>query len=162
MRGWLHYLELQAKVKTGLSSSVIAWASVAAVGGAVTFGFLVLTAFIWLADRYTPLSAALILGAFFLLITIISLIASLVAHGRTVERARQELTTRSPAPWLDPRYLAVGLQVVRAIGARRLVPLVAVGLLAAGLAKEWGVGGRSAGEAGTEGSEAGGDDREAA
>jgi len=162
MRGWLHYLELQAKVKTGLSSSVIAWASVAAVGGAVTFGFLVLTAFIWLADRYTPLSAALILGAFFLLVTIIALIASLVAHGRTVERARQELTVRSPAPWLDPRYLAVGLQVVRAIGARRLVPLVAIGLLAAGLAKEWGVGDRSAREGGGESSEASGDEREAA
>jgi hypothetical protein len=163
MRGWLHYLELQAKVKTGLSSSVIAWASVAAVGGAVTFGFLVLTAFIWLADRYTPLSAALILGAFFLLITIIALIASLVAHGRTVERARQELTVRSPAPWLDPRYLTVGLQVVRAIGARRLVPLVAVGLLAAGLAKEWAGGDRSAGEGGGgESSEASGDEREAA
>jgi hypothetical protein len=162
MRGWLHYLELQAKVKTGLSSSVIAWASVAAVGGAVTFGFLVLTAFIWLADRYTPLSAALILGAFFLLVTIIALIASLVAHGRTVERARQELTVRTPAPWLDPRYLTVGLQVVRAIGARRLIPLVAVGLLAAGLAKEWGGGGQSAGEGGGESSEASGDEREAA
>ncbi len=138
MSGWLRYLELQAKAKTGLSSSVAVWAIVAAVGGAVTFGFIVLAAFIWLADRYSPLTAALILGAFFLLITIIALISCKLAQGRNVQQAKVALAARSNAPWLDPRYLAVGLQAVRAIGLRRIVPLVAVGMLAAGLAKEWG------------------------
>ena len=40
-------------------------------------------------------------------------------------------------PWLDPKFLAVGLQVGKSVGMRRIVPLFAAGLLAATLAKEW-------------------------
>jgi hypothetical protein len=47
------------------------------------------------------------------------------------------LAARSQTPWLDPKYLGVGMQIGRAIGWRRLVPLAAVGILAAGIAKEW-------------------------
>ena len=161
MSGWLRYLELRAKAKTGLSSAVLAWAIAAALCGAVTSVFLLFAAYIWLAEHYSPLTAALILGAFFLLVTIIALIACLIVHGRTAERARQELATRSQAPWLDPRYLAVGLQVGRAVGLRRLVPVIAVGLVAAGLAKEWFGDDKAAGES----REAGGsrvDERDAA
>src|SRR5262245_47943426 len=138
MSSLLRYVELQAKAKTGLSSRVLIWAVVAGIAGAVTFGLIVLAAFIWLADRYSPLTAALILGAFFLLITIIALICCKLAQGRNVQEAKIALAARSNQPWLDPRYLAVGMQAVRAIGLRRIVPLVAVGMLAAGLAKEWG------------------------
>ena len=49
MSGWLHYLELQAKSRTGLSSGVVIWALVAVLAAAVTFGFLIFAAFIWLA-----------------------------------------------------------------------------------------------------------------
>ncbi len=62
MGGWRRYLELQAKAKTGLSSDLFVWALVAVVFGVVTFGFVLATAFIWLADRYEPLIAALALG----------------------------------------------------------------------------------------------------
>lgn len=160
MSSWLHYLELQAKVRTGLSSSVVAWAGVAALCGAVTFGFIVFAAFIWLAERYSPLTAALILCAFFLIVTIIALITCVIAHRRTVERAKLALAVRSNAPWFDPKYLAVGLQVVRAIGWRRIVPLVAVGVLAAGLAKEWA--GAGSDKPAAEGGADGVDEREAA
>jgi hypothetical protein len=165
MNSVLRYLELQAKAKTGLSSSVAVWAGVAVVGAAVTFGFVVLTAFIWLAERYSPLTAALILGAFFLLLTIIALVACKIAQGRNVQEAKIALAARSNQPWLDPRYFAVGMQAVRAIGLRRIVPLVAVGMLAAGLAKEWGA--RRAPSDDSEAAESGaeddsGEDREAA
>src|SRR5262245_54151014 len=137
MSGLLRYLELQAKVKTGFSTGVAVWGTVAAICGVVAFGFLVLAAFIWLAERYSPLTAALILGGLFLLVTIVGLVSALIAHNRNIERARLELAARNHAQWLDPRYLAVGMQVIRSIGWRRIVPLVAVGVLAAGLAKEW-------------------------
>jgi hypothetical protein len=65
---------------------------------------------------------------------------------------------RSNSPWLDPKYLAVGMQAVRAIGWRRVVPLVAVGVLVAGLAKEWGGRDQAVGEGDKESSE----EREAA
>jgi hypothetical protein len=164
MSGLLRYLELQAKAKTGLSSSVAAWAGVAAVGGAVTFGFIVLAAFIWLAERYSPLTAALVLGGFFMLLTIIALIACKIAQGRNVQEAKIALAARSnAASWLDPRYLGIGMQAMRAIGWRRIVPLVAVGMLAAGLAREWGGRDKPADETGeSETAEDTADEREAA
>jgi hypothetical protein len=138
MSGFVRYLELQARYKTGLSGPVAGFAIAAAICGAVTFGLVVFAAFIWLADRYSPLTAALVLAAFFLLLTIVALIVCQIMHSRTVEEARVELAARAQQPWLDPRYFGVALEVGRSIGMRRLLPLVGVGLVAAGLAKEWG------------------------
>jgi hypothetical protein len=52
---------------------------------------------------------------------------------RTAERARLELAARRSSPWLDPRLLGAGIQVSRSIGARKLVPLLAIGFFAAAL-----------------------------
>lgn len=64
MGGWRKYLELQAQAKTGLSSGLFIWASLAVVGGILTAAFILLTAFIWLAERYGPLIGAAALAAF--------------------------------------------------------------------------------------------------
>src|SRR5262249_9971476 len=130
MNSVLRYLELQARAKTGVSSGVLVWGIVAAIAGAVTFGLVVLAAFIWLADRYSPLTAALILAGFFLLITLIALVAAKLAQGRNLQEARVALAARSNAPFLDPKYLMVGMQVMRAVGWRRIIPLVGVAMLA--------------------------------
>src|SRR5262249_49765362 len=58
-------------------------------------------------------------------------------RSRTMEQARVALASRSQAAWLDPRYLGVVMQVGKSVGMKRLLPLIGVGLLAAGLAKEW-------------------------
>ena len=60
-----------------------------------------------------------------------------MARRRNIERARRELAARSNANWLDPKLIALGIQVGQAIGWRRIVSLTAVALLAAGLVKEW-------------------------
>ena len=68
----------------------------------------------------------------------IAVVACLMIRHRNMERARLELAARSSnTDWLDPKLMAVGYQVGQAIGWRKLVSLAAVGLLAAGLAKEW-------------------------
>jgi hypothetical protein len=94
------------------------------------------------------LAAALALGGMFLLITIVALICCLSSQRRTVASAKRALAVRGHAAWLDPKLLGAGLQVGRAIGWRRLVPLAAVGVVAAGLAKEWIGRNRPAGETG--------------
>jgi hypothetical protein len=148
MSGWLRHLELTIKSKTGLGSDVLIWGLVALLGAAVTLGFLIFAAFIALAERYGPLTAALALGGLFLLITIVALICCLSSQRRTIADAKLALAARSHAVWLDPKLLGAGLQIGRAIGWRRLVPLAAVGVLAAGLAKEWFGRDRPAGETG--------------
>src|SRR5262245_56678313 len=133
MKSWFRYLKLQAEWKTGLSAGLFVSGLVAVLCGAVTFGFVVFAAFIWLAERYGPLPAALLVGAFFLLGTVVAMISCLLLRRRTAERARLELAARRASPWLDPRLLGVGLQVSRSIGARKLIPLLAVGFFAAAL-----------------------------
>ena len=113
------------------------WAFLAVVFGAVTFGFILVTAFIWLADSYGPLLAALALGGFFLLITIIALVCGVWSHRRTIARAELALAARRNAPLLDPRLLPAALQLGRTIGARKLVPLIAIGILAVGVGMQW-------------------------
>ena len=102
-----------------------------------TVVFLIVAGFVALAERYGPLIAALALGGLFLLITIVAVVCCLSSQRQTAAAAQLALAARSQAPWLDPRYLGVGIQIGRAIGWRRLIPLAAVGVLAAGLAKEW-------------------------
>jgi hypothetical protein len=73
------YLELQAQAKTGLSSALFVWGLVAVVFGILTAGFILLIAFIWLAERYGPLIAAAILAGLFLLVTIVAI--AVCSHG---------------------------------------------------------------------------------
>ena len=134
---WFRHLELTIKSKTGLGSGVLVWGVIALLGGAITLGFFIFAAFIALAGRYGPLIAALGLGSLFLLLTLLAVLGCVSSRRRTVAGARLALEARSHAPWLDPKFGGVGLQIGRAIGWRRLVPLAAVGVLAAGLAKEW-------------------------
>jgi hypothetical protein len=56
---------------------------------------------------------------------------------RNMEQARRELAARSHAGWLDPKFLTVGIEIGRTLGWRRITTLAAVGVLAAGLGKEW-------------------------
>jgi uncharacterized membrane protein YqjE len=137
MGGWRRYLELQAQAKTGLSSGLFVWALLAVVFAIVTAGFVLLIAFIWLAERYDPLTAAMALAGLFLLATIIAAVCCLWSRRRTIEQAELALAARRNATWLDPKVLGSAIQVSRAVGWRKLVPLLAVGLLAAGVGMEW-------------------------
>jgi hypothetical protein len=131
------YLALQAQAKTGLSSGLFVWGLVALVCGILTAGFILLLAFIWLAERYGPLIAAAILAGAFLLVTIVAIVCSLQSRRRTIERAELALAARKPGVWLDPKLVAGAVQAGRAVGWRRFVPLLALGILAATVGMEW-------------------------
>jgi hypothetical protein len=137
MSALVHYLKLQVQARLGLDYAVIAWAMVAAVSSVITFVFLILTTWIVLEERYSPLVATLTVGAFFLLLALTAVIACVMGHRRSIRLASQELVARSNAPWVQPNTLLVGMKIGRTIGWRRLVPLIAVGVIAAGVTKEW-------------------------
>ena len=132
MRGWLRYFALNAQVRTGVSGWVLVLAIIAA---AVVF--LLVAAFVWLADVYDSLTAGVVLGCAFALIALIALVACLMTRRRNMERARLELAARSNTSWLDPKLVAVGVQIGQAIGWRRLAALGALAVLAGAAAKEW-------------------------
>lgn len=103
----------------------------------MTAGFILLIAFIWMAERYDPLTAAIALAGFFLRVTIIAAICCLWSRRRTIEQAELASAARRNAIWLDPKVLGGAIQVSRAVGWPKLVPLLAVGMLAAGVGMEW-------------------------
>jgi hypothetical protein len=137
MSDWLRHIALNAKARTGFGPALVVWFLIALVALALALGFFCAAAFVWLASRYDAVTAGLMLGGGFLLVAILAAVAGWVARLRNIERARRELAARSHAGWLDPKFLAVGMEIGRSLGWRRLATLAAVGVLAAGLGKEW-------------------------
>jgi len=135
--GLVQNLLMRAEAKTGLSSGVVVFALIAAIAVVAAFVFFVFAAFIWLAERYSPLTAALIVAVAFVLIAIGCAIGAVMAQRHTSERAKRALALRSQSPWLDPATLGIAMQIGRSVGLRRIAPLAAAGVLAAALAREW-------------------------
>jgi hypothetical protein len=131
------YLELQLQAKSGMSSALVIGGVIGLLSAAITFVFLLIAAFVWLAERYDPLTAGLGLCIFFLLITIAMLVYSLWLRRRTIQQAELALAARRTAPWLDPKLVGEAVQLSRAIGLRKMLPLLAIGVLAAGAATQW-------------------------
>jgi hypothetical protein len=134
--GLRKYLQLQAQARSGLSSGLLVWGLLAIAFGTLTAVFILLIAFIWLAERYEPLIAASVLAGFFLVVTMFALFCSLRSRRRTIERAELALAARRHAAWFDPKLLADAIQASRGIGWRRLISLLALGILAASLGME--------------------------
>jgi uncharacterized membrane protein len=138
MSGWLRYLTLKAQVSTGLNTQIAIWAIIAVIAAVVTLTFLLVAAFIWLSDLYDGVIAGLVLAAVFAVIAAVAAVVCVMIRRHTIESARLELAERSnAAPLLDPKLLGMGYQIGQTIGWRKLISLAAVGLLAAGLAREW-------------------------
>ena len=137
MSGWLRYFVLRAQASTGFSTPIVVWAFVAVVAAVVAAIFLLVAAYVWLSDVYDGLVAGLLLGGLFALIALIALVTAVLIRRRNMARARLELASRSSTSWLDPKLMAVGVQVGQAIGWRRIAALAAVAVLAAGVAQEW-------------------------
>lgn len=136
MGGLLRYLALNAQIRAGLSVHALIWAAVAVLCAALAFLLLLIAAFFWLADRYDPIKAGLVLGGLFVLIALVAALGSLMIRKRSITRARAELAQRQKANagWLDPKLLAAGLQIGQGIGWRRLGSLAVVALIAAAVA----------------------------
>lgn len=141
MQTWLRQLALQARFRTGLGAAVVIWGVTAAVALVLALIFLLIAAFVWIADRYDSVIAALLLGGFFVLLTVIAGVACAMIRRGNIQRARLELELRkraaAEASLMDPTLLAIGQQLAQSLGWRRAASLAAFGLLGAALAREW-------------------------
>jgi hypothetical protein len=137
MSGWLRYFELTAKSKTGLSSGLGIWAVIALLAAVAAWLFLNVTVFVWLAQHYGTLTSAASMTAFHVLVIIVALVAIAIIRRRTITQARLALAERQSSAWLDPRLLTVGMEIGRSLGWRKLLSLGLVGIIAAGVTREW-------------------------
>jgi hypothetical protein len=137
MSGLLRYVELAVKAKTGVNRAIIAWCAVGALAALAALSWLSVTAFVWLAQSYDPLIAAASVAGFYVVIAAVALIAAAVIRRKTLARSRVALAQRTSTALLDPGMLAIGVQVARAVGWRRIVPLVLIAVVATGRSREW-------------------------
>ena len=127
------------KDSTGTALRLTSLAAAAAFAMLVTTGFLCAAAFVFVLQKYGPVEACLTGATIFFVVTLIAA-GSYIARKNRIKKeieARAEQvarTAKSTAQTVlaDPMLVAAGLQVIRAIGIKKLIPILAVGGLALG------------------------------
>jgi hypothetical protein len=97
----------------------------------ITAGFLCAAAFIVVLENYGPVAACLAGAAIFLIVAAIAGTIYAIRKRQIAARARQRGKTMAHL-LADPVVVATGLQIVRAVGVKRLIPLIAIGGVALG------------------------------
>jgi hypothetical protein len=108
---------------------------VTAVFAVVGVIFFSLALFVWAEQSYGRLNACLLMGAVYFLVA-----GAILGGGLLLRRQSSKPRKPPPAPppdpeslaagqqwWKDPAVVAAGLELVRIVGLRRIIPAVALG-----------------------------------
>lgn len=123
----------EAKGAVSAAARASGVAAATALAGFATLCFLCAAGFVFLFQRYSLIVACLAGAALFFVITV------LLLSWADALRRRAARPKKAPAPSAvqtalsDPMVIAAGLQLVRGIGVKRLIPLIALGGVALGL-----------------------------
>ena len=122
---------------TGTTVRLTSLAVGAALALFITTCFLCAAAFISVLETYGPVQACLAGACIFFLLTLTAAGAYWGYKREMQKRARiaAERAAKSAASSMlaDPMLIATGLQIVRAIGIKRLLPILAIGGVALGI-----------------------------
>src|ERR1700726_2291648 len=129
------------KETTGAALRLTSLAAAAAVALFITISFLCAAAFVVVLDTYGLVQACLAGAAVFFVVTLIAASIYIARKKQAEARARTAAKSAMHTALADPMVIAMGLQVIRSVGIKRLIPLLAVGGLALGfLASRQNVG----------------------
>lgn len=122
------------RVSTGGAIRLTSLAIAVAVLLFVTTSFLCAAAFVFVLERYGLIQACLAGAGVFFIATLLAAM-SYAIHKRKTPPPKPVESTKSTIQIAlsDPMVLAAGLQIVRTIGVKRLVPILAIGGIALGL-----------------------------
>jgi hypothetical protein len=141
----------QFKESTGSALRLTSLAAAVALALLITTSFLCAAAFVFVLERYGSVQACLAGAGVFFIVTMIAAGCYMVRKNQVAARAalvkaRAAETARSAVQTAlsDPMLVAAGIQAIRAIGIRKLIPILAVGGLALGLLASRGVSGDQA------------------
>ena len=121
------------KESTSNALRLTSLAGAAVVGGFVTILFLCAAAFVFVFQNYGLIEACLTGAAIFFLITLIAVVTYEVRRNAMKKRAAEAAKSAAHNLLADPMLVAAGLQLMRAIGIKKMIPILAVGGLALGL-----------------------------
>ncbi len=121
------------KEKAGSALQLTSLATAVAAAGFVTLSFLCAAAFVYVLQTYGLIQACLTGAGIFLVVALIAAGFYVARRNRAQARAAEAAKSAVHTALADPMLVAAGIQVVRAIGVKRLIPILAVGGLALGL-----------------------------
>jgi heme/copper-type cytochrome/quinol oxidase subunit 2 len=124
------------KASTGNALRLTSLAAAIALALFIAISFLCAAAFVYVLERYGLIQACLTGAAIFLVVTLVVAGCYVARRNQVEARAARAAETAKSAihtALADPMLVAVGLQVIRAIGIKKLIPILAVGGLALGL-----------------------------
>ena len=121
------------KDSTGVAIRMTSLAAAIALAFLVTIAFLCAAAFVYVLQNYGPIEACLTGAGIFLAIALIGIGVYTVRKRQARQEAKETAKSALHTALADPVMMATALQVVRAIGIKKLVPILAVGGLALGL-----------------------------
>ncbi|MBV8926309.1 MAG: hypothetical protein JOZ74_13160 [Bradyrhizobium sp.] len=121
------------RTSTGTALRQTSLAAVAALCLLITTAFLCAAAFIAVLNSYGPVEACFAGAAIFFVVTLIAAGIYLVRKRKIEARAAARAKAAASPLLADPALLATGIQLVRLVGVKRLVPILAIGGLALGL-----------------------------
>lgn len=127
------------KESTGTALRLTSLAAAVAAALFITTSFLCAAAFVFVLEKYGLVEACLAGAGIFFVVTLIAAGCYMVRKNqikvRAEEAAREAAkSAKSTAQSVlsDPMLVAAGIQVIRAVGIKKLIPILAVGGLALG------------------------------
>jgi hypothetical protein len=121
------------KDSTGNALRMTYLATAAAVALFVTTSFLCAAAFVAVLQKYGPIEACLAGAGVFFVVTLIAAGSYMERKRRIKVRAAETAKSAVHSAFADPMLVAAGIQIARAIGIKRLIPILAIGGVALGL-----------------------------
>ncbi len=139
------------KESTGIAVRQTSLIAAAAFALLVTISFLCAALFVFMLQKYGPVEACLAGAGVFLAVTLFAAACYMVRRNQLRARAEQAAreaardaarSAKSAASSMlaDPMLLAAGLQVVRAIGIKKLIPILAIAGVGLGFMMSRGAG----------------------
>jgi hypothetical protein len=107
-------------------------AAAAALALFIALAFLCAAAFVYVLRTYGLIQACLTGAGVFFAVTVIAAICYMVRAKRVKTRLADNPKSAIHSALADPMLVATGIQLIRAIGIKRLIPILAVGGLALG------------------------------
>jgi hypothetical protein len=123
------------KESTGTALRLTSLMAAVALALFIAISFLCAAAFVYVLQNYGLIQACLTGAAVFFIVALIATISYMVRKKRIRKHAKEAKETAKSAmhsALADPMLVAAGLQVIRAIGIKKLIPILAVGGLALG------------------------------
>lgn len=120
------------KNSAGTALRLTSLAAGAALALFITLSFICAAAFVYVLQKYGPIEACLTGAGVFFIVTVITAGCYMIRRQQVEARMKEAAKSAAHSVLADPMLVAAGIQVVRAIGVKRLIPILAVGGLVFG------------------------------